>query len=475
MTTPIIWLDELAFIKYCNYMFGAMRPAFATARDFAKAQGSPYGMLVTTTPSSLDQENGMFTYNLIQGAAQWDEKVYDWFFQNGSEYVAKFVEENSTNNFIYIEYSYKQLGRDEAWFKNMIRELNNDMSLVKREILLEWTYSSSDSLFDEETLDMISRYSNKIDKDEYTKIILKDNYIMYVIRKPSNIYKKNWIVSIDIAGGLGRDRTAITVIDPLNELPTMILYSNSMPVSDLIDVVTELKTIYLPNAIIVPERNYSGDLFIELLQKNPIFNNSIFYTLKSRKMEKSIEDPKKMMHSSTNTRTKKEVRVYGIHTNTTTRDLMINEILFDLVRNNPGHFNNPYLFNELKTLVRKKTGKIEHQDGAHDDILMSYLIGLYAYRYENKTTNRLIKVIEDDNSLSHEEGRLIESSNISTHNYNTGVARRGRFLEDLASDDRFGNEGSKDVINSFNATKRETSSSEKARKMEAIMNMINSK
>ena len=47
MTVPIIWLDEMAFIKFCNVMYGSMRPAFSTASKFAKLNGTPYSVLIT--------------------------------------------------------------------------------------------------------------------------------------------------------------------------------------------------------------------------------------------------------------------------------------------------------------------------------------------------------------------------------------------------------------------------------------------
>ena len=34
-------------------MYGSMRPAFTTASDFAKQSGTPYSVLITTTPKEL--------------------------------------------------------------------------------------------------------------------------------------------------------------------------------------------------------------------------------------------------------------------------------------------------------------------------------------------------------------------------------------------------------------------------------------
>ena len=49
-TVPLFWLDEWAFIKHNQIMFEAMRPANSTASRIAKENGTPYGLLITTTP-----------------------------------------------------------------------------------------------------------------------------------------------------------------------------------------------------------------------------------------------------------------------------------------------------------------------------------------------------------------------------------------------------------------------------------------
>ena len=96
---------------------------------------------------------------------------------------------------------------------------------------------------------------------------------------------------------------------------------------------------------------------------------------------------------------KKEKRVYGINTTVATRKIMVEDILFNLINNKPESFNNRDIFKELKTLERKKTGKIEHSDSGHDDILMSYLIGLFAILFEQKSMKRFLTNIYDDEDI----------------------------------------------------------------------------
>lgn len=396
-TVPLIWLDEIAFLKYNETMMGAMVPAFSTASAAARENGTPYSILLTTTPSSLDIPEGKFVHDtLIEQAMDFDEKMYDYYFERGLEWLADFVANNSNNYFVVVKFSYKQLGKSEAWLQEQLRKMNNNMTLVKRELLLEWTYSSDDSLLDEETLNKIAQYA---DRDYVSKLLILDKYMLYYIRQPSNIFKKNYVISMDIAGGLGRDKTAITVIDPKDNLPTAVMYSNKMTVVDLVEVTCELLDRYFPMGIIVPELNYSGNTFMELMLKKGKYNSNLFYTIKETKAERIIQEDRDIFAKAKKKYVRKEKRVYGINTTAATRKIMVEDILFNLINNKPESFNNRDIFKELKTLERKKTGKIEHSDSGHDDILMSYLIGLFAILFEQKSMKRFLTNIYDDEDI----------------------------------------------------------------------------
>ena len=99
---------------------------------------------------------------------------------------------------------------------------------------------------------------------------------------------------------------------------------------------------------------------------------------------------------------------------------MIEEILWNLIEYRKEAFNNREIFKELKTLQRKSNGKIEHSAAGHDDLLFSYLIGVYALRYESTSMKRFLKVIADEynEDLIHPDDRissLKQSARISAH------------------------------------------------------------
>lgn len=346
--------------------------------------------------STLDEDSGKFFFNQMNEAAQWNEKIYDFFLDGEKEGNAKleeFMESNSGNEFIYIEYSYKELGKDDAWLEKQKRGMPT-LEAVKREILLEWAYSSDNSLFTEDQMTELSMYANK---EIYSTIefnIKGKKYYVKMVKHMDNMWEKNWLVGIDMSGGLGRDNTAFTVMDPGTLEPVMTFKNNVINGPTFRKLISELIDLYIPNAILIPERNYAGLTIIDDMIEHDGLEDNLFYSLKTRVAEKQITNNESPVHElnrfSSNNKVKKEVRRYGIDTTKKSRDIMLNEILSMLVEEKPYLINNKDLFQEVKSLQMIK-GRIDHPDNGHDDLLMSYLFCLYAYYYE-KDINKFVKV-----------------------------------------------------------------------------------
>lgn len=354
--------------------------------------------------NNLDSEEGLYCYNLIQEAINFDEKWYDMPIEK----VKKIISEGSDNDFVFIQFDYKELGHGEEWLKKQKRLVNNDLLIIKREIFLEWTLSGDTSPFSEEQLVGIERNIKKPIGSFYIKNVYKFD----ILEELHNIRERNYIISVDIAGGLEKDATAITIIDPLTYKPVVVFKSNRIDTPTLVDVLKELVETYFNEAVVVPERNNMGLSVIQMLLKTSIANN-IYYEKKERTTEKEVATRGKTKKS------KKEVRVYGVDTTQKSRDIMIKEILNMIINERPEIIISDNIFKEIKTLERKKNGKIEHRDGCHDDCLMSYLIGLYMILY-GLNSSKFIKVTHtgkfNEENKASESGRKRVIHNINVIN-----------------------------------------------------------
>lgn len=319
---------------------------------------------------------------MIEDAAKFDFSFYDREDDDLKDYIHK----NSKNDFAYIVYQYYELGKDEKWLQQQIRDMAGDMYKIKREYLIQWMFATSMSIFTEEQLDVMSKFVKNPRKSIYI-----NNYKIDVLEDFNNLMYKNWCLSIDIGGGLGRDYSAFSLIDPISYKQVMKFKNCNIGVLEFADLVIQFVKTYVPNAVIIPERNFNS-AFIEHIQKSDISKN-LYYTSTEDKdyTQKKI---KKTSIFKTSKTTGTETRRYGFQTDTTTRKIMTEEILFYIANSKPQLVNNSDLFDELKQLIREKSGKINHMNGKHDDLTMSYLIGLYVLMYSNNR-NKFFKNISD--------------------------------------------------------------------------------
>lgn len=110
-------------------------------------------------------------------------------------------------------------------------------------------------------------------------------------------------------------------------------------------------------------------------------------------------------------KTNRKVKVYGLDSTKSVRARLI-EILMERSKYHKDKFIAPVLWEEMRSMEVKKSGKVEHSDKTHDDNVFSYLMALYVW-YEGKnlvenfgirkTTIRTDEDIEIENSEFEDE------------------------------------------------------------------------
>jgi hypothetical protein len=412
-TTPLIYWDEFAFLKYNDIVYGSASPALSRAQEMAIRMGKPYGKTITTTPSNLDIPEGKFCKSMIDNACQFDESMYDW----NIEKVQKFIQTNSTNDFIHIQFSYKQLGKSEEWFDKQRRSLNNDLFLIKREILLEWTLANDTSPFTEDQLEMMA---SKVEEPE-GKLFIKEYYKFnfYSSLNPETPY----LIGVDVAGGLSRDDSAIFIADPFTLKVVGEFKNNTIDTADLTLVLLELVSKYMPKSVLAIERNSYGKAIIDNLLRSPIANN-IYYELRETPAEKKINEGRVV-------KSKVKTRLYGINTDKNSREKMINEILRGIVNDEPHVVNSAWLYDNIKNLERKIGNRIEHRDGEKDDCLFAYLVLRYMYAYGTNLSKFSIFKNKDTENIEIVKNRNLTNINLITMLNRKEDPYQGSFSENV--------------------------------------------
>lgn len=339
----------------------------------------------------------------MDNACPFIEEMYDWNKQE----IRKFISDNSSNDFISIKFTWQELGLSKEWYDKECRSLNNNLLIIRREIDLEWTKATDNSVFKEETLDTIYKklrqpvgnlfIKPKKDLDDDPDS-LKESY-MIKLYKPL-IKEKVYFIGSDIGGGTLNDYTTLLIYDPEDNDIAATFRNNKINTSIFSSIVLSLIENYLPNSYLFIEDNSLGlGVLGQLIRKIP---NRLFFDYKL-----SDKDKKKIMHKTPN-----NIK-YGVHTDKTSRSLMI-DILFETVDSESDELAYPELYDELKTLVYSKAGKVEHDSNAHDDMIFAYLIVKYAMKY----SNNINKFLRDSSVISTNIRKVVSKPNDDNVNPN---------------------------------------------------------
>ena len=365
LTAANIIFDEFAFLKYNDIVYKACLPAYQRASENAAKNGKPYGMILITTPNTKDKEGspGKFCWDLIQDAAKWNTDCFDFTDHELDE----FIQSNSKNNFIFVQYTYLELGRDEKWLNEVIRSMNNDTATVKREILLDWPRSQEGSVFSEDDLDKIAAF---IRPPKMTIYGLNKRFPIYFYETPD--FNLNYILSCDVSGGLSQDNSTIDIIHPEDFRIVGTFRNNKIDVPTFKDLLKELMTLYFRHSLLVVERNYCGIAILQDLMKDPIIEPRMYREYKMAAAEKKTV-------SGVVVKQKSKVLVYGVDTTAKSREQM-HDILRQIVENEYDKIISQDLYDEIAGL-EIRNGRVDHRVGGHDDSLMAYLVFRWAVTY----------------------------------------------------------------------------------------------
>ena len=367
-TVPLLWFDEYAFIPFNAEVYLNGAPAYKTAANNARANGKAYGILITTTPGDMTTEEGTDAYELKAYATVFSDNWYDYTYQQ----IMTIINANKKNNFVYIRYTYQQLGLSEQWFEELCADMRFNWALIRREVLLEWNMSSPNSPFTKEELEAVGR---KV-KEPIKTILVLDKYAFDIYEYPEysgNMPKYPPIIGVDVAAGYQGDSSAITCIDSKTTRVFATFNNNSVSLDELPDIIYEIVSRYMPNAIINVERNGGyGLAVLSKLMKHSDIKRNLYYEIKDKVVEETYSGAHR-------TRKKTRTKVYGFNSTKEGRNLLI-EILRWRMREHKDKFVAKRIYDELLGMEVKKNGFVEHSSKTHDDQIFSYLMAMYVWQ-----------------------------------------------------------------------------------------------
>ena len=352
-------IDEAAFINKLDTAWTSLVPALSTAAKAAKLTGTPYGVLVISTPNKT---TGM-------GA---------WFFSKYTNAVAKIG--IFKLNIVYWR-DIPELANDPTWYSSQCEMFDGDSRKINQELELKFLPSSG-SFFDEHVCLKLQEGSRE--PIEVFKLFEGE---IWKFENP--IPGKHYIIGVDTAPEFGEDKSAITVWD-YETLDQVWEYQTKTTVMNFIKVVKYVIMQY-PGTLVVENNSYGNQVVEE------INNTELSIMLyKEKRGENKI--------------------VPGLSNNMKTRPLMI-DALYSYVTQYPEMIKSKRLALELIGLI-SKSGRVEADSGCHDDLALTLAFCMYLRKYDpplflsnNKIAESAFSKIMDMNN-SRGTGEFLTNSEI---------------------------------------------------------------
>lgn len=366
--------DEFAFYKMNWLSFPAATATTDTAAAQLKATGVPVCNIITTTAGRLDEKRGKYAFKIRSECMQFTEHLYDL---SSHQELEDLLVTNSTNQMIYIEFSYKQLGKDEKWFNKVIR--NKDPDVIKMDYLNRWISGTSEGIVPTYLLEKIN---DSLMEPKHTTMIDQVRFLWYVdadTYASQAFHEIPFVIGCDTSDNVGRDYTTILLLDPRDMRVVATARSN---VTNLVTMAKSILRILkdFPRSVFIPERNKNGAVFIDLIlteMEHTDFKplHRIYNTVVQKFHDG--KDPVDYFDIRGEGR-----RVFGFNTNETSRDVLTKQTLFNTLNINHGKIHDQELIAEISGL-RQKRGRIDHgnEDGDHDDLLIAYLLTCWLVLY----------------------------------------------------------------------------------------------
>ena len=374
---------------------------------------------------NLDTREGITSKPIIDSMIPFTEKMYDMTPEELQTYKSAYTEEYHSDTtkdrkrevveIFYAEFQYYQVRKDYNWVLEQYK-LTGDKTEVRREILLQRIRGSTDSPISPEDIEYLISHMVKSDKD----LLINGKWRLRLYEHgqgsrygiPLDLDENiPYLIGVDPAGGKGGgDNSAITVLNPYNLQIAAEFKNPYISGTDLARLLITLVNDYIPNAVLIVEKNSMGTYLIDDLAESSVQSN-LYWNKKAQPLEAITElNPEdRMLRFAAAERQK-----YGTFVSPKVRDAMF-ELLFKHVNECKSILNTEYLVDDICKLVRTSTGRIEATKGEHDDSLFSYLHTIYIWYTGDNLHLFGIDIKEHPilGELENVEGTLVEKTDIS--------------------------------------------------------------
>jgi len=365
--------DEFNYLRNIRLAHPAISACMDTAGQQARDKGIPSAKMLTSTWGRLADDSGAYGFELKSRALRFSERLYD---MENAQTLQDHLKANSKNQTLYLDFHWKLLGKDQAWYDRVTRDKTKDEIAVDYEG--EWLLSSDASILPEALLDRISKSVREPVSYENINGLTIKWYIDKDIVTSEEFKYRHFIMGLDTADNVGEDFTTFVITDSTDLSVVATARCNIVNLFDVVKCIAELM-VRLPNMILIAERNKNGAIMLDILIENLIqkgidpfkrmYNTFIQeYSGTSKPLSQiDLSDGRNRKHFGFATTASPE-----------SRNILYGKVMINMLNYMAHKVYDIDIVDEIKSLTIRK-GRVDHALGKHDDTTISFLLtGFFA-------------------------------------------------------------------------------------------------
>lgn len=385
LTSPIFHIDEAPFQPNIEIALPAALAATGAAVDRAKAQGTPYGTILTTTAGKKDDKDGRFIFKLLSDSAVWTEKFFD---AENLEALETMIKRNSRGGVVRINatFNHQQLGKTDEWLRQKLAESLQTGDDANRDYFNMWTSGSQTNPLPIATLE---RIANSLREAQYTEISKPHGYIVHWYIPEDEIeWRMNngkFIMGMDTSEAAGDDDISMVLVD----IETLeVVAAGTFNETNLIAFAMWICSFMVKyvNIIANIERRSTGGMLLDyLLLMLPqhgidpfkrLFNRIVNEYDEQKERYKEICQPMGRRQQDIYVRYKKLFGFATAGSGYASRTELYSTTLQNAAKRGADGVHDKGLIDQITGLITKN-GRIDHEDGQHDDLVIGWLLAVW--------------------------------------------------------------------------------------------------
>lgn len=387
LTSEILFGDEIPYIPNVHVSMPVAFTSGTAARNIAREANSNYGNVFCTTAGRRDTDEGKWAYDLFHGGYTWNEILFDC--QNVEE--AKEVIRNNSRAkdeisapiFVNATFNHRQLGKSDEWLLEALGNSRLSGEAANRDFFNQWPSGGEGAAISTTVLRRITAHEMDPLHIEHSKRHYETRWYYPKHEIESRMDKDIHLITLDSANAIGRDSNGMTIINSrTGELAGM---SDINEANLMYYAMWVFETLMrFPNAVFVVENKSSAQAIIDILIVNLHRNGEdpfrrIYNQICSNP---DVHMDKYREIQASNVKFRSEIfynryrSSFGFQTTGSSRAVLFDVMLNFVTDKFSAVLRDKKLTEQLKGL-RMKKGRVDHTATGHDDLVISWLMGMY--------------------------------------------------------------------------------------------------